>query len=51
MEEIRPEKLRLQLLYVRERSLWIDLQIMPKTLKTHLFARFSSEAYVRGTCK
>lgn len=51
MEEIRPEKLRLQLLYVRERSLWIDLQIMLKTLKTHLFDRFSSETYVRGTCK
>ncbi len=28
-----------------------NLQIMLKTLKTHLFDRFSSEAYVRGTCK
>jgi len=34
MEKIRPEKLKLQLKYVRERSLWIDLKIILLTLKT-----------------
>ena len=33
-EEIRPEKLRLQLEYVRTRSFWVDLKILFKTLKT-----------------
>ncbi len=32
MEEIRPEKIRLQLKYVREHSLWVDLKIILKTL-------------------
>lgn len=32
MEEIRPEKIRLQLKYVRERSFWIDLKIIFQTL-------------------
>lgn len=40
MERVRPEKLRLQLEYVRNRSLWIDFQIMLKTLKVHLLDRF-----------
>ena len=31
-EEIRPEKLRLQLEYVRHHSFWIDLKILFKTL-------------------
>jgi len=34
MEKIRPEKLKMQLKYVRERSLWIDLKIIFLTLKT-----------------
>jgi lipopolysaccharide/colanic/teichoic acid biosynthesis glycosyltransferase len=34
LEKIRPEKIRLQLKYVRERSLWIDLKIIFLTLKT-----------------
>lgn len=34
MEKIRPEKIRLQLKYVRERSFWVDLKIIFKTLKT-----------------
>lgn len=34
MEKIRPEKIRLQLKYVRERSFLVDLQIIIKTLKT-----------------
>lgn len=34
MEKIRPEKLKMQLKYVRERSLWIDLKIILLTLKT-----------------
>jgi lipopolysaccharide/colanic/teichoic acid biosynthesis glycosyltransferase len=33
MEKIRPEKIRLQLKYVRERSLWVDLKIILWTLK------------------
>lgn len=32
MEEIRPEKISLQLKYVREHSLWVDLKIILKTL-------------------
>jgi len=31
MEKIRPEKLRLQLKYVRERSFWVDLKIIFQT--------------------
>ncbi len=34
METIRPEKLRLQLEYVRTRSFWLDLKILFKTLET-----------------
>lgn len=34
MEKIRPEKIRLQLKYVRERSLWVDLKIILKTIRT-----------------
>ncbi len=33
LEKIRPEKIRLQLKYVRERSFWIDMQIIFLTLK------------------
>ena len=32
MEKIRPEKIRLQLKYVRERSLWIDCKIIWQTI-------------------
>ena len=32
MEKIRPEKIRLQLKYVRERSFWVDLKIIFLTL-------------------
>jgi lipopolysaccharide/colanic/teichoic acid biosynthesis glycosyltransferase len=41
MEKIWPEKRRLQLEYVRNHSLWVDFQIMLKTIKTHLFDRFA----------
>jgi len=34
MEKIRPEKIRLQLKYVRERSFWTDIKIIFLTLKT-----------------
>lgn len=34
MEMIRPEKIRLQLKYVRERSFFVDLKIIFKTLRT-----------------
>lgn len=34
LEKIRPEKIRLQLKYVRERSFWIDLKIIFQTLWT-----------------
>lgn len=40
MEKIWAEKHRLQLEYVRSRSLWIDFVIMLRTLKVHLFDRF-----------
>ena len=36
-EKVRPEKIRLQLKYVREHSFWIDFKIMLMTLKVHLF--------------
>ncbi len=36
MEKIRPEKIRLQLRYVKERSFWVDLKIIFKTLQTVL---------------
>ena len=36
---IRPEKLRLQLKYVRERSLWIDIRIIFSTLLTLVSTR------------
>jgi lipopolysaccharide/colanic/teichoic acid biosynthesis glycosyltransferase len=34
MEKIRPEKIRLQLRYVKERSFWVDLRIIYRTLLT-----------------
>jgi len=37
LEKIRPEKIRLQLKYVKEHSFWIDFEIMLMTLKVHLF--------------
>ena len=37
LEKIRPEKIRLQLKYVKEHSLWIDFKIMLITLRVHLF--------------
>jgi len=36
MEKIRPEKIRLQLKYVRERSFWNDLRIIAQTIITIL---------------
>ncbi len=39
MEKIWPQKRRLQLEYVRNHSVWVDLKIMLKTLQTHLFER------------
>jgi lipopolysaccharide/colanic/teichoic acid biosynthesis glycosyltransferase len=36
-EKIRPEKIRLQMKYVRERSFWIDIKIILLTLKTIIF--------------
>lgn len=42
VERIRPEKLRLQLEYVRRRTIWIDFVIMARTFKTHLLDRFGS---------
>ena len=37
VEKIRPEKIRLQLKYVRERSFWTDLKITFLTIKTIIF--------------
>jgi len=39
MEKIRPKKIRLQLKYVRERSLWIDCKIIWHTIFGVLFKR------------
>jgi lipopolysaccharide/colanic/teichoic acid biosynthesis glycosyltransferase len=36
MEKIRPEKIRLQLKYVEEKSLWVDFEIIVRTLETVL---------------
>jgi lipopolysaccharide/colanic/teichoic acid biosynthesis glycosyltransferase len=37
IEKIRPEKIRLQLKYVRERSFWADIKIIFLTIKTIIF--------------
>lgn len=37
LEKIRPEKIQLQLKYVRERSFWTDIKIIFLTLKTIVF--------------
>ena len=34
MEKIRPNKLKLQLKYVRERSFWVDMKIILETIQT-----------------
>lgn len=47
MEKIWPEKHRLQLEYVRNHSLWIDLQIMAKTVKVHLLDRIKIHVFDR----
>ena len=39
MEVLRPEKIRLQLEYVRKRSLWADFKIIGQTLATMMFRR------------
>ena len=39
MEKIRPEKIRLQLRYVRERSFWADLKILLLTMRTILLRK------------
>lgn len=36
LEQIRPQKIRLQLEYVRTRSFWVDLKIIAATLRTVL---------------
>lgn len=41
MKLIHPEKVRLQLKYVKERSLWVDLTILVGTIEAVLRARFS----------
>lgn len=47
MEKIWPQKRRLQLEYVRNHSLWIDFQIMAKTLKIHLLDRIKVHVFDR----
>ena len=39
LELIRPTKLRLQLKYVQERSFWVDLRILAKTLQAVVLRR------------
>jgi len=41
---IRPEKLRLQLKYIRERSLWIDIKIILATLSTIIVTRVDAKS-------
>jgi len=48
LEEIRPQKVRLQLKYVRERSLRIDLQIIARTLARLLHLRVVAERSTSG---
>jgi lipopolysaccharide/colanic/teichoic acid biosynthesis glycosyltransferase len=43
MEKIRPEKIKLQLKYVREHSFWVDLKIIFRTV-TKVFSGFKNEA-------
>lgn len=40
---IRPEKLRLQLKYVRERNLWVDIKIIISTVLTIVSTRIGGE--------
>ncbi|MDI6891049.1 MAG: sugar transferase [Thermodesulfovibrionales bacterium] len=40
LEEIWPKKRRLQMKYIDNHSIWVDIKIMALTLKTHLFDRF-----------
>ncbi|MFQ5850696.1 MAG: sugar transferase [Candidatus Binatia bacterium] len=50
MEKIWPEKHRLALEYVKNQSLPVDLEIMLKTVRVHLFDRFKSRKHsCRGT--
>jgi len=42
LEEIWPEKRRLQMQYVRNHSIWADIKIMFATLKVHLLDRLLS---------
>lgn len=44
MEKVWPEKHRLALEYVKNHSFWVDIEIMLKTLKVHLFDRFRAKA-------
>lgn len=39
MEKLRPEKIRLQLLYARKQSFWVDIKILVATLLTVLGKR------------
>lgn len=39
LEKIRPEKIRLQLEYVRKRCFWVDLKILAKTFSTLVHTR------------
>jgi lipopolysaccharide/colanic/teichoic acid biosynthesis glycosyltransferase len=39
IEEIRPEKIRLQLEYLHTQSLFLDVTIMIKTIKVHFIDR------------
>ncbi len=39
LEKIRPEKLRLQLEYVRKRSFWVDIKILVKTVTSLIQTR------------
>jgi lipopolysaccharide/colanic/teichoic acid biosynthesis glycosyltransferase len=44
IEKIRPTKIKLQLKYVKERSFWVDLKIIFKTLLTILYPANTQKA-------
>lgn len=51
LEEIWPEKRRLQMEYIRKHSLWIDIQIMFLTLRCHLVDRIYRRNTVANATK
>jgi lipopolysaccharide/colanic/teichoic acid biosynthesis glycosyltransferase len=49
MEKIRPEKIRLQLKYIRGHSFWIDMKIVLLTLKAIIIKRPPDRSHLAGS--